>query len=204
MAGYKGSRPFARHRAAGGAAQSRRLRPRRPRFRGAAPAASSMSGSSWSRSMSRVSSPPDLFKAEVDRHIRDLNASRRLPGVEEIRVPGQGSVGAPPRARDATACRSARRWWRRSTRSRDRSASRRSARALSATDGRRAICRRSGASRCASIASRGRRRLHRAAGGGRRRRQSPVVPALAGDARARIVADRGRGARAPRRRRGAT
>jgi LDH2 family malate/lactate/ureidoglycolate dehydrogenase len=34
--------------------------------------------------------PPDLFKAEVDRHIRDLASSRQLPGVEEIRVPGQG------------------------------------------------------------------------------------------------------------------
>ena len=33
---------------------------------------------------------PDLFKAEVDRHIRDLNASRPLPGVDEIRLPGQG------------------------------------------------------------------------------------------------------------------
>ena len=36
--------------------------------------------------------PPDLFKAEIDRHIRDLAGSRRLPGVDEIRVPGQGRV----------------------------------------------------------------------------------------------------------------
>ena len=36
--------------------------------------------------------PPDLFKAEVDRHIRDLASSQRLPGVDEIRVPGQGRV----------------------------------------------------------------------------------------------------------------
>jgi L-2-hydroxycarboxylate dehydrogenase (NAD+) len=36
--------------------------------------------------------PPDLFKAEVDRHIRDLAGSQRLPGVDEIRVPGQGRV----------------------------------------------------------------------------------------------------------------
>ncbi len=35
---------------------------------------------------------PELFKAEVDRHVRDLAASRRLPGVDEIRVPGQGRV----------------------------------------------------------------------------------------------------------------
>jgi LDH2 family malate/lactate/ureidoglycolate dehydrogenase len=34
--------------------------------------------------------PPDVFKAEVDRHIRDLAGSQRLPGVDEIRVPGQG------------------------------------------------------------------------------------------------------------------
>jgi LDH2 family malate/lactate/ureidoglycolate dehydrogenase len=34
--------------------------------------------------------PPDLFKAEVDRHIRDLASSQRLPGVDEVRVPGQG------------------------------------------------------------------------------------------------------------------
>ncbi len=34
--------------------------------------------------------PPDVFKAEVDRHVRDLASSRRLPGVDDIRVPGQG------------------------------------------------------------------------------------------------------------------
>ncbi len=36
--------------------------------------------------------PPQVFKAEVNRHIRDFNTSQRLPGVEEIRVPGQGRV----------------------------------------------------------------------------------------------------------------
>jgi L-2-hydroxycarboxylate dehydrogenase (NAD+) len=35
---------------------------------------------------------PDVFRAEVDRHIRDLASSRRLPGGEAIRVPGQGRV----------------------------------------------------------------------------------------------------------------
>ena len=35
---------------------------------------------------------PTAFKAEVDRHIRELACSRRLPGVDEIRVPGQGRV----------------------------------------------------------------------------------------------------------------
>jgi L-2-hydroxycarboxylate dehydrogenase (NAD+) len=36
--------------------------------------------------------PPDLFKAEVDRHIHELASSRRVPGRNEIRVPGQGRV----------------------------------------------------------------------------------------------------------------
>jgi LDH2 family malate/lactate/ureidoglycolate dehydrogenase len=34
--------------------------------------------------------PPDVFKAEIDRHVRDLAGSKRLPGVDEIRIPGQG------------------------------------------------------------------------------------------------------------------
>jgi len=32
--------------------------------------------------------PLETFKSEVDRHIADLRASKRLPGVEEIRLPG--------------------------------------------------------------------------------------------------------------------
>ena len=32
--------------------------------------------------------PLDTFKAEVDRHARDLRASNRLPGVDKIRLPG--------------------------------------------------------------------------------------------------------------------
>jgi LDH2 family malate/lactate/ureidoglycolate dehydrogenase len=36
--------------------------------------------------------PLEHFKAEVDRHVRDLSSSRRLPGVDDIRVPGQGRV----------------------------------------------------------------------------------------------------------------
>jgi L-2-hydroxycarboxylate dehydrogenase (NAD+) len=35
---------------------------------------------------------PDVFKAEVDRHMRDLASSRPLPGVAAVRVPGQGRV----------------------------------------------------------------------------------------------------------------
>ena len=33
---------------------------------------------------------PDVFRAEVDRHVRDLATSRPLPGGEGVRVPGQG------------------------------------------------------------------------------------------------------------------
>ena len=32
--------------------------------------------------------PPAAFKAEVDRHVRDFKQSKRLPGVDEIRLPG--------------------------------------------------------------------------------------------------------------------
>jgi len=30
----------------------------------------------------------DTFKSEVDRHFKDLRASKRLPGVDEIRLSG--------------------------------------------------------------------------------------------------------------------
>jgi LDH2 family malate/lactate/ureidoglycolate dehydrogenase len=33
--------------------------------------------------------PLDAFKAEVDRHLRDMRNSKRLPGVEAIRLPGE-------------------------------------------------------------------------------------------------------------------
>ncbi len=32
--------------------------------------------------------PLDAFKAEIDRHVRDLRGSARLPGVDAIRIPG--------------------------------------------------------------------------------------------------------------------
>jgi LDH2 family malate/lactate/ureidoglycolate dehydrogenase len=36
--------------------------------------------------------PLDVFKSEIDRHVHDLTSSRKLPGVDEIRIPGQGRV----------------------------------------------------------------------------------------------------------------
>jgi LDH2 family malate/lactate/ureidoglycolate dehydrogenase len=33
--------------------------------------------------------PPELFAAEMDRHLDELRASRRLPGVDAIRLPGE-------------------------------------------------------------------------------------------------------------------
>jgi len=36
--------------------------------------------------------PLDVFKAEIDRHIRDIATSKPLPGVDQVRVPGQGRL----------------------------------------------------------------------------------------------------------------
>jgi L-2-hydroxycarboxylate dehydrogenase (NAD+) len=36
--------------------------------------------------------PLDAFKSEIDRHVRDLAGSKRLPGFDEIRIPGQGRI----------------------------------------------------------------------------------------------------------------
>jgi len=36
--------------------------------------------------------PLAAFTAEIDRHVRDLGSSKRLPGFNEIRIPGQGRV----------------------------------------------------------------------------------------------------------------
>ncbi|HWP25565.1 MAG TPA: Ldh family oxidoreductase [Xanthobacteraceae bacterium] len=33
--------------------------------------------------------PPEVFVCEVDRHLRDLRASARLPGIDAIRYPGE-------------------------------------------------------------------------------------------------------------------
>jgi L-2-hydroxycarboxylate dehydrogenase (NAD+) len=33
--------------------------------------------------------PLDAYKAEIDRHVRELKESKRLPGVDEIRMPGE-------------------------------------------------------------------------------------------------------------------
>src|SRR6476469_4316925 len=37
--------------------------------------------------------PLDDYKAEVDRHVRELKESKRLPGVDEIRMPGERRRG---------------------------------------------------------------------------------------------------------------
>jgi L-2-hydroxycarboxylate dehydrogenase (NAD+) len=36
--------------------------------------------------------PLAAFKAEIDRHVRDLASSKRLPGFDEIHIPGQGRM----------------------------------------------------------------------------------------------------------------
>jgi L-2-hydroxycarboxylate dehydrogenase (NAD+) len=35
---------------------------------------------------------PEVFASEVNRHLRDLTASKKLPGVDAIRIPGQGRL----------------------------------------------------------------------------------------------------------------
>ena len=56
---------------------------------------------SSSRSTLPALPPLDIFKAEVDRHLRDLRASKMLPGFDAVRLPGEQR-----RARRAlTACR---------------------------------------------------------------------------------------------------
>jgi LDH2 family malate/lactate/ureidoglycolate dehydrogenase len=37
--------------------------------------------------------PLESFKAEVDRHLKDLRASQKLPGFDEIRIPGEQREG---------------------------------------------------------------------------------------------------------------
>jgi L-2-hydroxycarboxylate dehydrogenase (NAD+) len=45
--------------------------------------------------------PPQIFTAEVDRHVGDLRASQRLPGVDAIRLPGDRRAACrDERARD--------------------------------------------------------------------------------------------------------
>jgi L-2-hydroxycarboxylate dehydrogenase (NAD+) len=45
--------------------------------------------------------PPQTFTREVDRHVRDLRASQRLPGVDAIRLPGDRRAACrDERARD--------------------------------------------------------------------------------------------------------
>jgi LDH2 family malate/lactate/ureidoglycolate dehydrogenase len=61
------------------------------------PAAISMSGIR-DRARRRTLHSAEVFKAEVDRHINDLASSQRLPGIDEIRVPGQARR-PPPGAR---------------------------------------------------------------------------------------------------------
>jgi LDH2 family malate/lactate/ureidoglycolate dehydrogenase len=33
--------------------------------------------------------PPEIFAAEMDRHLNDLRSSPKLPGFDAIRIPGE-------------------------------------------------------------------------------------------------------------------
>ena len=188
----QGQRPLARHRAACRAAQPARrsaatsaISPRRP--------ASELNVGQFVVALDVARFlPPEVFKAEVDRHIRDLASSQRLPGVDEIRVPGQGRV-ARRKEREAerrAALRGAGRPGRRGREVARRH--RRSARAHERGRDAIAVARVAVLALLAALLSpaAGRRRLHRAAGGGRRRRQPAAVPALARDPQPGVL-DRG-------------
>lgn len=41
---------------------------------------------------------PEVFAAEMDRHLKDLSSSPTLPGFDSIRLPGQSGVNAAPTA----------------------------------------------------------------------------------------------------------
>ena len=50
---------------------------------------------------------PELFAAEMDRHLNDLRSSPTLPGFDRIRTPGRGppASAAPTAPRTAWSCR---------------------------------------------------------------------------------------------------
>ena len=96
-------------------AQRRRLRPRRRRLQRRRQERDQYRPFHRARSTSRAFCRSQTFTAEVDRHVRDLRASKRLPGVDEIRLPGDRRARVPRRTACATACRSRRRCSRSST-----------------------------------------------------------------------------------------
>ena len=59
--------------------------------------------------------PLSIFTAEVDRHVGDFRQSKRLPGSDDIHLPGDRPSNAAPSA-CAMVCR-LRRLWRSSTNS---------------------------------------------------------------------------------------
>ncbi len=172
--------------------------------------ASSMSGSSWSRSTSRASCRSTCSRPRSTATSATSRRRKRLPGVDEIRVPGQGRARAPQRARGE----------RRAAGAALVTQVDEVAKSLGVTPLQRARMTTGETRTTATPASQGSpfwrfslrfyrqpqvgRCLHRAAGAGRRRRQSAAVPAVAREPRAHVLDRRGRGARAPRSVPGAT
>ncbi len=182
VGGYKGSGLSLDHRTAGGPAQPRQLRPRHRDF--AAPPASELNVGQFvvALDVSRFL-PLDVFKAEIDRHIRDIAASKPLPGVDQVRVPGQGRLERRiEREREwRAALHGAAQAGRRGGEvARRRAAQRADMSAAEQKPSPRG--RRSGASRCATIASPASAtpasRCRTSAGD---RRQPAAVPAVAGE-----------------------
>ena len=92
-------------RPAGRTAQRRRVRPRRVRFQLQRHRRRQHRALHRSRSTSIASRCSTTFKAEMDRHLRDLRMSRPLPGQGAGAPAGAGAPHAPRRPPSRTGCR---------------------------------------------------------------------------------------------------
>ena len=128
MGGYKGCGPLARHRAAGRTAQPRRVRARRQRFRRAARGELNVGQFVIALDVARFRAAGRVQGRGRPPHPRPrllaTAAGRSTKSACRARAARRAA-----RSGKRTACRSARRWSPRSTTLRNRSASRRSARA---------------------------------------------------------------------------
>ena len=84
----QGQRPCADDRPARRRAQRRGVRPRRGRFTATGSEQTNTGQFIVAIDVSRFI-PPEVFAAEMDRHLDELRSSPRLPGVDAIRMPGE-------------------------------------------------------------------------------------------------------------------
>ena len=97
IGGYKGSGLAIMLGLLGGRAERRRVRPRRGRLQRRRRERDQHRPFHLALDVTRFI-PLAAFNAEVDRHMRDLHASKRLPGFDAIRLPGERRRAMPRRA----------------------------------------------------------------------------------------------------------